>query len=199
MYRRAVAGIIDTAPDLELVHACGSVEELERALDAGRPVDVVVLDLSLPGVDGADGVRRVSARGPQVLVLSASALGEQTVPVLTAGARGYLTKAADGDDIVAAVRALARGESHLAPAVAAQLLTAVQPAPAIVTPTLSGREREVLSLLATGHTDAQIARALIIGVTTVRSHLDNIREKTGRRRRAELTRLAYEEGLVGGA
>lgn len=197
VYRRAIAEVVDGAPDLVVVHACGSVEELERALDAGPTADVVILDLSLPGVDGADGVRRVAARGVQVLVLSASTLGEETVPVLVAGARGYLTKAAEAEEVVDAVRAVARGESRLAPAVAAQLLTAVQP-PAPPGPVLSSREREVLGLLATGHTDAEIARELVLGVSTVRSHLDNIRHKTGRRRRAELTRLAYEEGLVDG-
>lgn len=196
MYRRAVADLVEGAPDLDLVHVCGSVVELERALDVGPPVDVVVLDLSLPGVHGAEGVRRVAERGPRVLVLSDSPLDESTVPVLAAGAHGYVTKAADAEEIIVAVRTLARGESYLVAGAAAALLTAVQPAPAPVGPVLSVRESQVLTLLATGRTDSAIARELVIGVTTVRSHLDNIRAKSGRRRRAELTRLAYEVGLV---
>lgn len=196
MYRRAVVAALGGAPDLEVVLSCASIEEFEAGIGA-TAVEVVVLDLRLPGVDGAEGVRRIVDRGLGVLVLSATAPGDDVVAVLAAGARGYLTKAADADEIVQAVRAVGRGESYVAPAATTHLLTALRGGTP-GRPNLSAREREVLALVAAGRTDQAIASELVIGLTTVRSHLDNIRDKTGRRRRAELTRLAYEEGLVDG-
>jgi len=196
MYRRAVTAALGGTPDLDVVLSCGSIEDLEARL-GDAPVEVVVLDLRLPGVDGPEGVRRVAERGPGVLVLSATAPREDVVAVFAAGARGYLTKAADADEILHAVRTVARGESYVGPAATAHLLTALRAGPR-GRQALSAREREVLSLVAAGRTDQSIAAELVIGLATVRSHLDNIRDKTGRRRRAELTRLAYEEGLVDG-
>ena len=157
--------------------------------------DVVLLDLNLPGLSGVPGVRRLVQAGRVVLVLSAAARPETVAEVVAAGARGYLTKNADGSEVASAVRTLAGGGRH----VPEGLPAGPPPAPGPSTAGLTHRETEVLARLAAGATDAEIAAALVISVRTVSSHLDRIREKTGRRRRPDLTRLAYEAGLVGPA
>jgi DNA-binding NarL/FixJ family response regulator len=197
MYREAVAGALAGAPGISVELTCASLAEVERRLP-GSGAEVVVLDLRLPDVRGGEGVARLSERGLAVLVLSAQAGREDVMAAFEAGARGYLTKSADEQDIVAGVRAVAAGGTYVAPGVAGHLLAVVRGRQEPDRPGLSRREREVLALVAAGETDQAIARRLTIGRTTVRSHLDSIRDKTGRRRRAELTRLAVEEGLVGG-
>jgi DNA-binding NarL/FixJ family response regulator len=132
-----------------------------------------------------------------VLVVSAQAGQEEVLGAISAGARGYLTKDADGAEIVRAVREVAAGNSYVSPTLATFLLNTSRERYAGPKIALSVRERQVLSLLASGERDQDIAEALAISVRTVRSHLDRIRDKTGRRRRSELTRLAIEEGIVG--
>jgi DNA-binding NarL/FixJ family response regulator len=194
LYRSAVTSALTGLPDLTVALECGSVEELEAELDA-RPgaVRVVLLDLRLPGRSGADAVTLLTRRGLDVLVLSAST-SDEIVDIVAAGARGYLTKAAEADEIRAAVRAVGHGGGYLAPDVAADLSRAVRRQSTL--PMITPREREVLELVAAGLTDRMIAERLTISVPTVRSHLDRIRAKTGSRRRADLTLLAVNEGFV---
>lgn len=194
LYRSAVTSALTGVPDLTVALECGSVEELEAELDA-RPdaVRVVLLDLRLPGRGGADAVALLTRRGLDVLVLSAST-SDKIVDIVAAGARGYLTKAAEADEIRAAVRAVGHGRRYLAPDVASDLSRAVRRQSTL--PTITPREREVLELVAAGLTDRKIAERLTISLPTVRSHLDRIRAKTGSRRRADLTRLAVNEDFV---
>ena len=195
LYRAAVAGALAAAAGIEVALGCGSYEELRAALPGcADPVDVVLLDLALPGRSGVETVRELTGDGTAVLVLSACDSRREVVEVFAAGAKGYLVKSAEAAEIVAAVRTVARGDTHITPTLAPFLLWAVQRDPHASA--LSGREREVLVLLARGHTDVQIAELLEIGPTTVRSHLDRVRDKTGARRRADLTRWAVAEGLV---
>jgi DNA-binding NarL/FixJ family response regulator len=138
----------------------------------------------------------VSGAGHRVLVVSASDDQSEVLAAMSAGARGYLTKDAEAEEIVRAVRVIAAGDSYVSPTLASFLLDSSRRRNARVRLPLSGREQQVLSLLAAGERDQDIADALFISVRTVRSHLDRIREKTGRRRRSELTRLAIEEGIA---
>jgi DNA-binding NarL/FixJ family response regulator len=194
LYRSAVTSALAGLPDLTVTLECGSVEEMEAELDA-RPaaVSVVLLDLQLPGRSGADAVALLTRRGLDVLVLSAST-SDEIVDIVAAGARGYLTKAAEADEIRTAVRAVGNGGGYLAPDVASDLSRAVRRQSTL--PMITPREREVLELVAAGLTDRMIAERLTISVPTVRSHLDRIRAKTGSRRRADLTLLAVNEGFV---
>ncbi|NIH79302.1 response regulator [Amycolatopsis viridis] len=193
LYRHAVANVLSGARDVELGPVAESVAAFAAA---GEPAGcVVVLDLKLPGVTGTRAVHEVVRMGHQVLVVSAHAGQDEVLGAISAGARGYLSKDADGDDILHAVREIAAGNSYVSPTLASYLLDSTRPR-AGSRSVLSDRERQVLSLLAAGERDADIAAAMEISVRTVRSYLDRIRDKTGRRRRPELTRLAIEEGMV---
>ncbi|WP_165945116.1 response regulator transcription factor [Micromonospora sp. KC723] len=187
-YQIGLKAIVGTQADFQLVTAARSVEEFtaQRASD----LDVVVLDLGLRGggLEGADAVREVVAARLRVLVVS---MVSQEVPVIEAigaGAHGYLTKESEPDEIVRAVRTVAGGGTHISPTVAGYLLRDRS--------RLTDREIEVLALLADGERAADIARQLFISESTVNGHLENIRNKSGYRNKADLTRLAFEKGIL---
>jgi DNA-binding NarL/FixJ family response regulator len=121
---------------------------------------------------------------------------DEVLGAIGAGAKGYLTKDTDGAEIIRAVREVAAGNSYVTPTLASFLLNASLGRSAGPKLVLSAREREVLSLVAAGEKDQDIAELLHISVRTVRSHLDRIRDKTGLRNRAQLTRYAIEQGIV---
>jgi DNA-binding NarL/FixJ family response regulator len=189
LYRAAVARVLSEAEDIEVGTVADSVPSFAAAHEPAG--SVVVLDLKLRGVTDGAAVRRIAGMGHQVLVVSAHAGQDEVLGAVSAGARGYLSKAADGADILRAVREIAAGNTHVSPALASFLLDSERGVKSL----LSDRERQVLSLVAAGERDADIAEAMSISVRTVRSYLERIRDKTGRRRRPELTRLAIEEGI----
>jgi DNA-binding NarL/FixJ family response regulator len=189
LYRAAVARVLTEAPDIDLGAVADSVSRFAAAREPAG--SVVVLDLKLRGVTDAAAVQKVVAMGHKVLVVSAHAGQEEVLGAISAGARGYLSKDADGAEILRAVREIAAGNSYVSPALASFLLNSTRGVKTL----LSDRERQVLSLVAAGERDTDIAEAMSISVRTVRSYLERIRDKTGRRRRPELTRLAIEEGI----
>jgi DNA-binding NarL/FixJ family response regulator len=193
LYREALEQTI-LSSEMALILSVGSIEEFDARCPS--PPDVVIADLHLPGLEGAPGVRHLTNQGLTVLVLSASSDGPDVVEAIGGGARGYLSKDAQAPEILAAVRAVAAGRGYVSPTLAGHLLQATRrELPQL--PELSQREQEVLAHLARGETDHEIAGELCISVSTVRSHLDRIRDKTGKRRRADLTRFALEHSIVG--
>jgi DNA-binding NarL/FixJ family response regulator len=194
LFRAALARLVDELPGVRLGPVAGSVEEfLAYRAPAGG---VVLLDLHLPGLQGAAATLAVAEAGHHPLIVSAQTSQDDVLAALAAGARGYLTKSADATEVAAAVRQVADGGTYVSPTLAGLLLDSTRTRQAGPRLALTPREREVLALLAEGERDVDIARALTISVRTVRSHLDRIREKTGQRRRSELTRLAIGEGLL---
>ncbi len=189
LYRQGLTQIVDAADGFEVVAAVGTLKQMEAAGFAG--VDVVLLDLHLPDGSGAGAVTRVRSFGPIVLVVSASDDRQSVVDAIAAGARGYLPKSSAPDEIAFAISSVAGGGMYVSPVLAAFLLRDEQERRS--DHPLTGREREILSLVAEGETDAEIADRLFISIRTVHSHLDRIRDKTGRRRRADLTRFALEQ------
>jgi DNA-binding NarL/FixJ family response regulator len=188
VFRHGLASVVEETAAFELVSAHRSVEDF----DAAAPeVSVVVLDLHLPGLEGSQAVAHLTAAGYRVLVVSASVARHDVLAALGAGAVGYLGKDAERTEILQAIEAVANNRTYLSPTLASYLLdTTPEEEP------LTAREREILELVAEGASDKSIARELGISLATVHSHLDRIRDKTGRRRRADLTRLAFEKGIV---
>jgi DNA-binding NarL/FixJ family response regulator len=193
-----LVGLIDA---IEVVGAVGDgLEAVERAQEA-RP-DIVLMDLRMPGLDGAEATRRIRAALPetQVLVLTTYADDDSLFPALEAGARGYLTKDASAEEIEQAIRAVASGRTHLDPAVQQRLVAAALDArpstgEAPLPDGLTAREAEVLKLIATGLSNAEIAAALVVSSATVKTHVNRIFAKTGARDRAQAVRYAYERGI----
>ncbi|HUP62566.1 MAG TPA: response regulator transcription factor [Thermoanaerobaculia bacterium] len=199
--REGLVAALARRAELTIVGAFGSAEEFlsaQRRADVSsatvggrdvRPpdVDVVLLDLELPGMSGVDAIPKIAAR---VLVLTAYANDEQIDAVLRAGARGYLLKGASVDEIERALRAVAAGDTYLDPRVASRVLALSRE------PRLSAREREVLKLVASGRSNKEIAAALQIAERTVKFHVTAIFNKLGAENRAQAVAIAHQRGIV---
>jgi len=196
LFLAGLAGLLAASPDTELAGTAATGTEAVQIVGQIQP-DVVLMDLHMPALDGIEATRRIVAGHPHiaVVVLTMFDDDDSVRAALRAGARGYLLKSANHEQIRQAIRAAAAGEAVFGAEIAARVpayLTQAPPGPG----TLSPRERELITLLAQGRTDAQIAAQLHISIRTVRSHLDRIRDKTGCRRRADLTRLALSADLT---
>ena len=200
--REGLTTLIGLIDGVEVVDtAANGIEAIECA-ERERP-DVVLMDLRMPDLDGAEATRRIRAglAGTQVLVLTTYADDESLFPALEAGARGYLTKDASAEEIEAAIRAVAEGRTHLDPAVQQRLVAAVLERQPIagradaLPDDLTAREAEVLKLIAAGMSNAEIAAALFVSNATVKTHINHIFAKTGVGDRAQAVRYAYERGL----
>ncbi|WP_257584410.1 response regulator transcription factor [Streptomyces sp. TLI_146] len=194
--------LLGLLPGVEVVGAARDGEEAV-ALVAEVAPDVVLMDLRMPRCDGAEATRRIRSAypGTQVVILTTYADDDSLFPALQAGARGYLTKDAGGDEIVRAIQDVLAGQAGLAPSVQRRLLERVTaPPPAAAPPVLpdglTGREGEVLGLVAEGLSNPEISRALHISTATVKTHINNIFAKTGARDRAQAVRYAYQHGLT---
>jgi len=193
LFRAGLAGLVTASPGTELAGTAATGTQAVELARQTRP-DVVVMDLHMPGMDGIEATRRILAGNSHtaVVVLTMFDDDESVFAALRAGARGYLLKGAGQEQICRAVRAAADGEAIFGAGLAAHVLATFVPPPE--PGALTARERELVALVAQGHTDAQIAAQLFISIRTVRTHLDRIRDKTGCRRRADLTRLALSAG-----
>ncbi|WP_353648892.1 response regulator transcription factor [Nakamurella sp. A5-74] len=220
--REAMAIVIDLQADLRV---SGTAADGERAVEAAalqRP-DVVLMDLNMPGIGGAEATRQILAAADEiaVVVLTTFADEESILTALGAGARGYLTKDAGRADILRAIRSAAAGQAVLDPAVQARLLAAagrsrsgppVSPAASApqmdssgnpgsvalqpLSADLTPREREVLALIGEGLPNRAIAQRLFVSDSTVKTHINNLFAKVGARDRVQAARLAIAHGLV---
>ncbi|MCX5371465.1 response regulator transcription factor [Streptomyces sp. NBC_00015] len=201
--REGIVMLLGLLPGVEVVGAAGDGEEAVRLVAELAP-DVVLMDLRMPRCDGVEATRRIRSEypGTQVVVLTTYADDESLFPALKAGARGYLTKDAGGDEIVRAVHSVLSGDAGLSPSVQRRLLerlSAPEPepaAPAVVPDGLTTREAEVLVLIAEGLSNQEIARRLSVSTATVKTHINNMFSKTGLKDRAQAVRYAYGKGLV---
>lgn len=199
--RDGLAMLLGLIEDVEVVAAAEDGREAARLAGETRP-DVVLMDLHMPELDGAGATRRIREELPEthVLVLTTYADDESLFPALQAGARGYLTKDATAEEIEQAIRAVAAGRTHLDPTIQQRLVAAVvdsRAATAAAPPDeLTAREVEVLKLIASGLSNAEIAAALVVSGATVKTHVNHIFQKTGVRDRAQAVRYAYERGLA---
>jgi DNA-binding NarL/FixJ family response regulator len=202
--REGLEMLLRLLPGVEVVGSAADGDEAVALAGRLRP-DVVLMDLGMPRCDGVEATRRLRERQPaiQVLILTTYADDRSVVTALRAGARGFLTKDAGADQIAQALRAVMRGEAAIDPAVQHHLVAAVaatgpeeaaaEPLPDGLTP----REAEVVSLIAAGLSNAEIADRLVITEATVKSHVNHLFGKTGVRDRAQAVAYAYRNGLAG--
>ncbi|WP_055494357.1 response regulator transcription factor [Streptomyces sp. TP-A0356] len=201
--REGIVMLLGLLPGIEVVGAAGDGDEAVKLVAELAP-DVVLMDLRMPRCDGVEATRRIRTGHPgtQVVVLTTFADDESLFPALRAGARGYLTKDAGGDEIVRAVRSVLSGDAGLSPSIQRRLLERLseperERVPAVEAPDgLTARETEVLVLIAEGLTNQEIARRLHVSTATVKTHINNLFAKTGLKDRAQAVRYAYAEGLV---
>ncbi|MEV4760918.1 response regulator transcription factor [Micromonospora sp. NPDC049559] len=195
--------IISARPDLEVVGEAGDGAQAVRLAAQCRP-DVVLMDVRMPGMDGIDATRQLTAApdAPKVIILTTFDLDEPLYAALRAGASGFLLKDVRPAELVAAIRVVARGEALLAPTVTRRLLdrfVATELATRVDERRLDGltdREREVLALIARGASNAEIAGRLVVTEATVKTHVSAILRKLGVRDRVQAVVLAYDLGLV---
>jgi len=196
--RAGIVGLLETAAGIEVVGEAADGAEAVALAEAERP-DLVLMDLRMPGVDGAGATAQIVAAGTgtRVLVLTTYETDDHILAAIEAGASGYLLKAAPQAEILAGIRAVAAGETVLAPSIAAKLVSRVRAdAASDPLPSLSPREREVLALVADGRSNPEIARALYLGEATVKTHLLHVFEKLGVNDRTRAVTRAMELGLL---
>ncbi|AUG78336.1 LuxR family transcriptional regulator [Kitasatospora sp. MMS16-BH015] len=205
LIRAGLVMVINDIPDIEVVGEAADGAEAVRLARELAP-DVVVMDLRMPGTDGIEATRLITAEtgAPQVLVLTTFDNDENVHSALRAGAAGFLVKDMALDDIVTAVRVVAAGDALIAPKVTRRLIEQFTARTATATPVLapadvpgiSDREQEVLTLIARGLANAEIAEALFISPATVKAHVTRLLAKLGARDRVHLVIMAYDHGLV---
>ena len=198
MLRDGLRGLLERVDDLELVGECSDgLEAVETTLAIGP--DVVVMDVGLPGLNGIDATRRIVDARPDIRVLVLTMYDDPpTVDrALRAGARGYVLKGAGIDQLCEAIRTVARGDVHLSAEVSDYVLQGYLNADSQTDP-LTPREREVLQLVAEGHTSSEIGQRLGVKTKTVQNTRASIMDKLGVRTTAGLVRYAIRAGLVSG-
>jgi DNA-binding NarL/FixJ family response regulator len=200
--RRGLHAYLEMVDDMEIVgEAADGREALDRiaALAAvGRPPEVVLMDLLLPGMDGVAATAAITERHPgiEVVAMTSVTQADKIRSALQAGAAGYLLKDAEADEVAAAIRAARRGEVHLDSAIVRQLTRSLlAPTPHTVG-SLTQREREVLVLVARGLSNRQIADELAISERTARTHVSRILTKLGLASRTQAALLAIQEGIA---
>lgn len=203
MVRQGFGALLDAQPDLRVV---GSAEDGAQVVDLVRRTapDVILMDIRMPQLNGLDATRAVFAMPgdhPKVIMLTTFDADEYVFAALRAGASGFLLKDATADDLVAAVRVVAAGESLLAPSVTRRLIAEYVSGPTVAKDTavlgqLTEREIDVMTLVAKGRTNAEVAADLFLAEQTVKTHVSRILAKLGLRDRTQIVVAAYESGLV---
>lgn len=200
MVRAGFVALLGAQEGIEVVGQAGDGEAAVRVCAATSP-DVVLMDVRMPVMDGVEATRRLAGTPARVLMLTTFDIDDYVYAALRAGASGFLLKDATPDELVAAVRVVAKGESLLAPTVTSRLIAHFARQPEVVgTPprleVLTPREREVLVWVARGESNGEIAARLVLAEQTVKTHVSRIFVKLGVRDRAQAVVVAYETGLV---
>jgi DNA-binding NarL/FixJ family response regulator len=200
--RRGIQAYVDAVPGLEVIGEAtdgqDALTRLDRWRAEGTPLpDVVLMDLQMPRLGGVEATEAIARAHPEVKVVVLTSFGEveRVHAALAAGAAGYLLKDAEPSEVVAAIRAAAAGEVHLDPAVARQL-TRRMAGPQVGLAALTVREREILVLVAHGHSNRDIADRLVISERTARTHVSNVLAKLQLPSRTQAALLAIREGLI---
>lgn len=201
--RSGIAAYLEQVADIEMVgeagdghQALGRIAQLTRG---GKRPDVALMDLMMPGMDGIVATREIKSRWPAIEVVVMTSFAEETKVrgALEAGAAGYLLKDASADQVAQAIRAAVAGQTHLDPTVARMLADSIRN-PRNAAQTLTPRELEVLTLMAEGSSNRQIAKTLVVSERTARTHVSAILAKLGLVSRTQAALWAVREGLAPG-
>ena len=200
--REGLRRLLEAEADIEVVgEAADGHEAVEKAQELTP--DVVVMDISMPRLNGLEATRRIKKQVPQVkvLILTVHKTDEYIFPILHAGASGYVVKDAAPEDLISAIRAANEGEPFLSPVISKRVVEEFVRRGEAMTEEddyarLTNREREVLQLIAEGNSNRQIARSFTISVRTVETHRAHIMDKLGIRTTAELTQYAIRKGVI---
>jgi DNA-binding NarL/FixJ family response regulator len=204
LVRSGLRALLDAREDIQVVAQAATGEQAVALARRFKP-DVVLMDIRMPDLDGLEATRRIAAdpelADVRVVILTTFALDEYLFDALRDGAVGFLVKDADPAELVGAVRAAARGDALVSPSMTRRLVAefadrASSPRDTSTLDALTGREREVLALVAQGLTNEEIAERLILSPATARTHVGRLFAKLDARNRAQLVVLAYETGLV---
>lgn len=204
LFRKGLRTLLESEPDFAVVGEAANGQEAIQLADALQP-DLILMDLQMPGRSGLEAARAISAASPHVriLVITLFEDDESIFAALRAGARGYVLKDASEEELLRAIRAVARGEAIFSPGIASQIMGFFSSSKGVVPdevfPQLTEREREILDLIARGETNATIADRLSISLKTVRNHVSNIYSKLEVADRAQAVIRARDAGLGGGA
>ncbi len=200
LFRHGIRALLSSVADIELVGEAASGEEAVAQAAALRP-DVILMDIKMPGMNGIEATRRVLAQtsGIAVVVLTMLEDDDSVFAAMRAGARGYVVKGADEVEMLRVVRAAAGGEALFGPAIAERLMAFFADAGSVPKarsfPDLTERERDVLGLIARGHSNAEIADRLFLSPKTVRNHISNIFDKLQVTDRSQAIVRAREAGM----
>src|SRR5450755_3087846 len=199
-YREGVRTMLLGLPDMEVVGEASGGDQIIASAEALQP-DVILMDIKMPGMNGIEATRRILHASPhiQVLVVTMFEDDDSVFAAMRAGARGYLLKDADQDELVRAVKAVSRGEAIFSPAIAQRMIhyfsALPQTASAMAFPDLTAREREILHLIAQGQSNATIAQHFTLSLKTVQNHVSNIFSKLQVVDRAQAIVRARDAGL----
>ncbi len=204
MVRQGFGALLDAQTDMTVVGSAGDGGDAVDLVRRTQP-DVILMDIRMPRMNGLDATRAVKAMPglahPRIIMLTTFDADEYVFSALRAGASGFLLKDATAEDLVSAVRIVAAGEALLAPSVTSRLIADYASRPSAPRRTemlssLTEREIEVMELVATGQSNAEIADALFLAEQTVKTHVSRILSKLGLRDRTQIVVTAYETGLV---
>lgn len=199
LFREGLSALFSSIPDTEVVGEAATGEEAVARATEILP-DVILMDIGMPGINGIEATRRIVGDIPHtgVIVVTMFEDDETVFAAMRAGARGYVLKGADQDEILKVLRAVAAGDAHFGPEIARRLMTFFSTPRPVITqafPELTAREREILDLIARGRSNQELAKSLYLSPKTVRNHISNIFTKLRVADRAQAIIRAREAGL----